>query len=91
MPKLPSRRSGLYNITVEKPGFRTAQLSSVTVAVNTSTRADIRLEVGQLQETAQVRATATQLKTDRRAQSGEEFINSTMALFHVYRIRLTAP
>jgi hypothetical protein len=57
--------AGLYDITVEKPGFRTAQLSAVTVAVNTSTRADIRLEVGQLQETVQVRATATQLQTDR--------------------------
>ena len=57
--------AGLYNITVEKAGFRTAQLSSVTVAVNTSTRADIRLEVGQLQETVQVTATATQLQTDR--------------------------
>src|ERR1700730_7177520 len=57
--------AGVYNITVEKPGFRKEEVTSVTVAVNTSTRADIRMEVGQVQETVNVQATASLLQTDR--------------------------
>lgn len=57
--------AGLYKITVEKPGFRKAEVSDITVAVNTSSRADIRLQVGQVQETVEVKASAALLQTDR--------------------------
>ncbi len=57
--------AGLYNITVEKQGFRKVELESVTVAVDTSTRADIKMEVGRVQETVEVQGTASLLQTDR--------------------------
>src|SRR3984893_17156419 len=56
---------GLYDVTVEKPGFRKAEVTAITVAVNTSTRTDIKLQVGQVQETVEVAAVATALQTDR--------------------------
>ena len=57
--------AGLYNITVEKTGFRTAEVTDVNVAVNTATRADMRLDVGQLTEKVQVEASVSALQTDR--------------------------
>jgi hypothetical protein len=57
--------AGPYSITVEKQGFRKADVSSVTVNVNTSTRADIKLEIGQVRETVEVTASASLLQTDR--------------------------
>jgi hypothetical protein len=50
---------------VEKPGFRKVELSNVTVAVNTISRTDIRLEVGQVQESVEVQASASLLQTER--------------------------
>jgi len=57
--------AGLYIITVEKQGFRTAEIKDVNIAVNTATRTDIRMEIGQVQEKVQVEATVSQLQTDR--------------------------
>jgi TonB-dependent Receptor Plug Domain/TonB dependent receptor len=50
---------------VEKSGFRKAELMNVTVAVDTNTRADVKLELGQLQEIVQVQTSVSQLQTDR--------------------------
>jgi len=60
-----SLSTGTYHITVEKPGFRKVELSNVTVAVNTISRTDIRLEVGQVQESVEVQASASLLQTER--------------------------
>ncbi len=60
-----SLAAGQYVLTVEKTGFRKAQVTPVNIAVNTATRVDVMLEVGQTQETVQVQATASLLQTDR--------------------------
>src|SRR5882724_1855731 len=38
--------SGKYNLTAEKQGFRKAEISEVLVQVSTTSRTDIRLQVG---------------------------------------------
>jgi Carboxypeptidase regulatory-like domain len=57
--------AGEYTLTIEKPGFRKMERSSVTVAVDTNTRVDSALEIGQVQEITVVQGTATLLQTDR--------------------------
>jgi hypothetical protein len=57
--------AGLYKLTVEKTGFRKVELDSINVAVDTTTRSDIRMEIGQMQETVEVQANAIQLQTDQ--------------------------
>src|SRR5437870_13829933 len=57
--------SGKYNVSAEKPGFRKAEISDVLVQVNTTSRVDIRLQVGVLQEVVEVRGEAQLLQTER--------------------------
>jgi len=57
--------AGVYSVTVVKQGFRKVEITAVTVAVDSSTRADIKLEVGQVQETVQVQGNVSLLQTDR--------------------------
>jgi carboxypeptidase family protein/TonB-dependent receptor-like protein len=57
--------AGQYNLSVEKEGFRKAEVTGVNVAVNTATRVDVQLEVGRAQETVQVKANVSELQTDR--------------------------
>src|SRR5690348_16520460 len=61
---LPSLPAGTYNLRVEKPGFRTAALTGITVNAATTSRADVTLEVGQAQQTVEVQANAVQLATE---------------------------
>ncbi len=61
----PSLRVGNYKITVEKEGFRKVEVGSVSVAVDTSTRADIKMEIGKVQETVEVKGNVSLLQTDR--------------------------
>ena len=57
--------AGQYKIAIEKTGFRREEMSAVTVAVNSNTRVQAQLQLGQLQEVVQVQSTATNLQTDR--------------------------
>ena len=57
--------AGVYKITIEKTGFRREEMSAVTVAVNSNTRVQAQLQLGQLQEVVQVQSTASNLQTDR--------------------------
>ncbi|MEO8125777.1 MAG: TonB-dependent receptor, partial [Bryobacteraceae bacterium] len=57
--------AGLYTITSEKAGFRLAEVSDVRVSVTTTTRVDVRLEVGEVRQVIKVESTATLLQTDR--------------------------
>jgi hypothetical protein len=57
--------AGKYAVTVEMPGFRKAEVADVKVSVNTATRLDIELQVGQVTETVEVTTSATLLQTDR--------------------------
>src|SRR5262249_4422939 len=57
---------GTYQVKAELSGFKTAQISSVKVDVDTQTKVDLKLDVGQLSEAVEVTATEGQLlKTDR--------------------------
>lgn len=60
-----SLTAGRYNLVAEKDGFRKAEAQNVLVQVNTTTRLDIQLQIGTLQETVQVEATTPLLQTDR--------------------------
>ncbi|MEJ7607409.1 MAG: TonB-dependent receptor [Bryobacteraceae bacterium] len=57
--------AGTYSVAAEKEGFRRAEAASVKDQVNTTARVDISLQVGAVQETVQVEATAPLLQTDR--------------------------
>ncbi len=56
--------AGRYNIKVEHPGFRVANLNSIVLAIGDRVRQDIRLEVGQATESVEVSAQASALQSD---------------------------
>jgi Cna protein B-type domain./TonB-dependent Receptor Plug Domain. len=60
----PTVASGTYDVKVTKEGFQTAA-SNVIVTINSVSRADIDMHVGQLSETISVSAAAAELQTDR--------------------------
>ena len=60
-----SLTAGRYRVVAEKEGFRKAEASNVVVQVSTTTRLDIQMQVGAVQETIQVESTAPLLQTDR--------------------------
>jgi hypothetical protein len=57
--------AGLYTISAEKTGFRLAEASGVTVSVNSTTRFDVRLEIGEVRQVVKVEAAAPLLQTER--------------------------
>lgn len=57
--------AGTYNLVVTAPGFRTTTRTGIVVTINTVTRLNARLEVGQVSEQVTVSATAAALQTDR--------------------------
>ncbi len=57
--------AGTYNLMVTAPGFRTSTSTGIVVTINTVTRINPRLEVGQVSEQVTVSATAAALQTDR--------------------------
>src|SRR6185312_15769065 len=56
---------GRYSITVEKTGFSTAEHSNVTVEVANTTRVDVKLELGQVQQKIEVTTAAPLVVTER--------------------------
>lgn len=60
-----SLTAGRYEVSAEKAGFRKAQANNVVVQVSTTTRLDIKMELGALQETVQVESSTPLLQTDR--------------------------
>jgi hypothetical protein len=61
----PTVQTGTYEITVSKVGFKTYTRSNIEVTLNSVTRIDISLEVGEVSETVSVTAEAALLQTDR--------------------------
>ncbi len=57
--------AGPYEMKIAATGFRTSVRSDVEVSINTVTRVDVRLEVGQMTEQVTVSATAVALQTDK--------------------------
>jgi hypothetical protein len=62
VPYLPV---GQYDVSIEKPGFSTAQQTGVTVEVANTTKADIQLRIGQVQEKVEVTGSAPVVVTER--------------------------
>src|SRR5579859_2807868 len=62
---LPDVQAGNYDIKVTAPGFRPIDKTGVAVSINTVTRVDAALEVGQLTEQVTVEASAVALQTDK--------------------------
>ena len=62
---LPTLPPGTYTIAVRAPGFQFYTQTGVAVAVNSVTRVDVVLTVGQLTETVSVSAQVATLQTDR--------------------------
>ena len=56
---------GSYELTVATPGFRKYTQTGIEITINTVTRLDVRLEVGQASETVSVAASAAVLQTDK--------------------------
>jgi Carboxypeptidase regulatory-like domain/TonB dependent receptor len=57
---------GVYEVKVEKPGYKQSILASVTVNLDTQASADVALEAGQVSETVTISTVEGQLlKTDR--------------------------
>lgn len=62
---LPSLEPGTYTVTVTAPGFQAYTRTGVVVTVQTLTRVDAALAVGNVNETVTVTADAATLQTDR--------------------------
>jgi hypothetical protein len=59
----PALKIGQYSLKVTAPGFRTAEISSVTVQVGQTTTTDIRLQPGPSTQSIVVTATTPLLRT----------------------------
>ncbi|MBS1787913.1 MAG: TonB-dependent receptor [Acidobacteria bacterium] len=73
----PTVQTGIYDVVVSRQGFKTYTRSNVDVTLNSLTRADIQLEVGQVSETISVTADAALLQTDR-AEVRSELTSQTL-------------
>ena len=63
----PSVPPGIYNVKAEHPGFRMALANHVEVQVQQTVRQDLTLEVGQVNESVEVSASADLLQTENLA------------------------
>lgn len=61
----PNLAAGKYRLDVEKAGFRKSTVSGLDVEVNSTVRADVALQTGQVSESIEVRAEVAVLQTDR--------------------------
>jgi hypothetical protein len=70
---VPTLQAGSYSVKVTAQGFRPAEVQNVTVTINTVTRTNLSLELGQVTESITVTDAAATLQTDRaevRAEVG---------------------
>ena len=70
--------AGEYRVEVEVPGFRKAAKSGITVLVNSTVRADVELQPGQVTEVVSVTAEVAVLQTDR-ADTGRKLETKLLA------------
>ncbi len=76
---VPSLSIGHYNVRAESKGFKSGEEKGIVLNVGDRTRVDFKLEVGNVQETVSVEATAVGVQTDTGAVStiitGEQVSN----------------
>ncbi len=68
----PDISPGTYTVDVEESGFKKERRANVVVEVNSSTRVDMQLQTGSVNESVEVTATTPLLQTDR-ADTGARF------------------
>ena len=61
---IPSLPPGIYNLRVEKTGFKVSEAHDVDVQVQQTVRLDFSLTVGEVTQSVVVEASATQLQTE---------------------------
>jgi Prophage tail fibre N-terminal. len=57
-------RAGLYEITVQQPGFQTYKATKIRLDTDQTVRTDVALKIGEVKQTVLVEATAQAIKTD---------------------------
>ncbi|HEX9005325.1 MAG TPA: TonB-dependent receptor [Blastocatellia bacterium] len=70
-------QTGTYDLTVSRQGFKTFTRTNLEVTLNSITRSDVSLELGQVSETVSVTAEASVLQTDR-AEVRAELTSQTL-------------
>ncbi|MBL0155593.1 MAG: carboxypeptidase regulatory-like domain-containing protein [Bryobacterales bacterium] len=83
---VPNVQAGSYSVKVTKPGFRTLTRTGVEITINTVTRVDARLEVGQIAEQVTVTASTTALQTDK-SDVRSEIASSAITQMPLYGYR----
>ncbi len=79
----PALQVGHYSISAEKPGFKKIVRSGIEIRVALRQTLDLRLEVGEVQQTVEVRSEAPLLETTtaERGQNVSEKFLSSLPLF----------
>jgi hypothetical protein len=70
-------KAGVYVVTGEKPGFSVALVDQVQVLVGARMRVDLKLEIGQVSEKVEVKATSPLIETDS-SQRGQVISGAEM-------------
>lgn len=80
---LPSLPVGIYTVTIEKPGFKRLNRTNLEVRVAQRLTLDLRMELGDVQQTIDVTAEAPLLEssTSERGQNFSPKFMSTLPLF----------
>lgn len=68
---VPSLPVGAYKLRIESQGFKTHVLENITLTAGGTTRVDVQLEVGAMQQTVEVTASAQMLQVDTSRVSTE--------------------
>src|SRR5688500_14292696 len=66
---VPQLQPGVYNVRVEKDGFRPATLTGLVLNASATVRADTTLEIGAAAQAIEVSASAIQLSTENAKTS----------------------
>ncbi|HVF57088.1 MAG TPA: TonB-dependent receptor [Pyrinomonadaceae bacterium] len=61
---LPELRANPYKLTVEAPGFKSATIENIQIAVQVVRRADVQLEIGAVTDVVTVSSDSTPLQSD---------------------------
>jgi len=80
--------AGTYRVRVEAPGFQAFLLDKVGVSVDSETRLEARLQVGDVTQTVEVSADASLLKTER-SDVASTFSSKTVASLPILGRRFT--
>ena len=68
---IPTLQSGLYTLRVTRDGFQTHIEKDLNIAINSTVRSDVSLQVGAVSESISISAQAASLQTDRTEVRGE--------------------